>query len=756
MLAQLAQRARDAVAAVASASSTTKPQPQQSTRIDHSADVQRDSDTTMLTLGAAAADDDDGGDKKEDLRADVPPAEDDEEEEEEEDEGSLENNETDHDHDQPRTAHAAGPSEEEAQPVQDDDDPTRGKDGKQYLVAGIYYSASTAAYAASLQPTPAPARGSTTKREKKAAAVTNWRSIAPSKTTAFPPPIFYGETLLEPPEDDGDSDDGDDDGIAARPFKLPFDILRDHWYAAGGGSDSTSTSGRRRHRSSKSKSKSQSKPTEEKSGSGETQRKGSSSANPNPRPGKGGDKTTEEDILKREQSKKPPPYRYIGKNVYLGRGPDKAANPAICMCRPPARAHEMGCGQDCINRMMQYCCDPKLCPCGPDRCGNLPLSKREGVPVAKDGLVVIWTGNRGFGLKTMRPIKKGEFVLEYRGEIISRNESYRRVLTDYKDSASYYFMDYDGFEVVDAGQRGNCARFINHSCGPNLEVVRWRLAQFEEYQMGLFALHDIPVGTELTYNYGWQDFSALTPKSTSTSTPSSTATTTATTTTTSAAVDSLSPAEAIVLGNGTAIDPARQRCYCGAAECSGFLGSGGRKKSTSTRVSTNKPDSKKTATAAASVKAKGKRKAEEEGVGAGGEEARPAAPPPRLAFAQAKIRVVDHAKTNQSALSQQPAPLASPAPAPASKKRRTSTATQNEDSERTAARVRHLNEERHRVVGALRSGRSAAKRAAGRLVGSLAPMARKGRASSGLGLGGGEGVGGEVSGPGDGVDSEEK
>jgi SET domain-containing protein len=33
------------------------------------------------------------------------------------------------------------------------------------------------------------------------------------------------------------------------------------------------------------------------------------------------------------------------------------------------------------------------------------------------GVVGKQTGNRGFGLKTMRPIKKGEFVLEYRGEV---------------------------------------------------------------------------------------------------------------------------------------------------------------------------------------------------------------------------------------------------------------------------------------------------------------------------------------------------
>lgn len=73
------------------------------------------------------------------------------------------------------------------------------------------------------------------------------------------------------------------------------------------------------------------------------------------------------------------------------------------------------------------------------------------------------TGNRGFGLKTMVPIKQGDFVIEYRGEvrpahplqwidfplspfadassrlgvqIISRDESYRRVLTTYADKTS--------------------------------------------------------------------------------------------------------------------------------------------------------------------------------------------------------------------------------------------------------------------------------------------------------------------------------
>ncbi|KPV71769.1 uncharacterized protein RHOBADRAFT_56389 [Rhodotorula graminis WP1] len=396
----------------------------------------------------------------------------------------------------------------------DTDDPALGPDGKPYLVAGLYWSSALP-----------PRTRDTPSSSSSSSAPTDWRKVTPTRGTALPPPVYHGETLV------------DDE----RAFRLPFDILRDCYYAP----EAASRAGKGKGRKGRGRG-----------GADEAD------AATTKREGKGGDKTTAADIAKREMSKKPEPYRHIGKNVYVDRKPDKAELPAICMCTLPARSTDMGCGQGCINRLMQYCCDPKKCPCGPDRCANVPLNKREGVPEGKDGLRVIWTGNRGFGLKTMVDIKEGDFVIEYRGEVISRDESYRRVLTTYKDQGSYYFMDYDGFEVIDAGQRGNSARFINHSCGPNLQVVRWRLATVEEYQMGLFALHDIPAGTELTYDYGWQDFSTLAAP-TFAAAPA-------------AAADGTEGGGTIALSTSTAIDPARQRCYCGASACSGFLG--GRKR----------------------------------------------------------------------------------------------------------------------------------------------------------------------------------
>ncbi|GAA5835084.1 hypothetical protein JCM11251_000159 [Rhodosporidiobolus azoricus] len=637
-----------------------------------------------------------------------------------------------------RTTRAGPVEEEQAHRAPAEEDEVTGKDGKKYLLSGIYWS------------TGLPPESSVRWTRPGADCPVDWRDIDPeaAEELLLPKPKYHGETLIEEEE----------------PFELSYDILRDFWCGSGGP-----------RAAEKGKEKEE----------GEEMK----------REGKGGDRTTAEDIAKRELSKKPEPYKYIKTNMYVDRKPDRAQIPAICMCTPPTRANEEGCGSDCINRLMQYCCDPKLCPCK-DRCSNVPLNRREGIPEGKDGLRVIWTGNRGFGLKTMVPIKKGDFVIEYRGEIITRDESYRRVLFDYKNKPSYYLLDYDGFEVIDAGARGNSSRFINHSCGPNLHVVRWRLATMEEYQMGIFALHDIPAGTELTYDYGWQDFASIAPNpklvaaaaeaaaaaaaavaaaeaativepvtgvsaeaalspaptpalvptasistlntSTSSSSIIGDAATTASTAPTSTAAEPICPpspalsscstlsslsaspppspppspplrlgpqpatnASAVLSSIDTAIDPARQRCYCGAAECSGFLG--GRKKGGS---------HKKGAAAGANAGGEAVGGPKGKGVARHAGELEPqvkhAFAPPKtpsrsagLSLAQARIQV-SHSTTSSSASNVAKRGTAAGAVAAHLKKGKGKV-------------VERLGVEK--VVERLRSGREAAKKAIGKLMG---------------------------------------
>lgn len=127
----------------------------------------------------------------------------------------------------------------------------------------------------------------------------------------------------------------------------------------------------------------------------------------------------------------------------------------------------------------------------------------------------------------------------------------------------------------------------------------------------------------LADDYGWQDFAALAPPTTTTAIIASSASL-------PPPASSLAPATAtakadanestILLSTGTAIDPSHQRCYCGAAECSGFLG-GGRSKAKSKGKGKGK--------------GKGKKRAEEE-------EQEPGRERGELGFVQAKIRVVDH------------------------------------------------------------------------------------------------------------------
>ncbi|XP_010347014.1 histone-lysine N-methyltransferase NSD3 isoform X3 [Saimiri boliviensis] len=221
-----------------------------------------------------------------------------------------------------------------------------------------------------------------------------------------------------------------------------------------------------------------------------------------------------------KNSRKPPPYKHIKANKVIGKVQIQVADLSEiprCNCKP---ADENPCGleSECLNRMLQYECHPQVCPAG-DRCQNQCFTKRL-YPDAE----IIKTERRGWGLRTKRSIKKGEFVNEYVGELIDEEECRLRIKRAHENSVTnFYMLTVTKDRIIDAGPKGNYSRFMNHSCNPNCETQKWTVNG--DVRVGLFALCDIPAGMELTFNYNLD-----------------------------------------CLGNG------RTACHCGADNCSGFLG----------------------------------------------------------------------------------------------------------------------------------------------------------------------------------------
>jgi uncharacterized protein len=104
---------------------------------------------------------------------------------------------------------------------------------------------------------------------------------------------------------------------------------------------------------------------------------------------------------------------------------------------------------------------------------------------------------QGRGGFATRSIRKGARVAEYVGERISHEEGDQR----YEDAAmkrhhTFLFVVNDKI-LVDAGVGGNDARFINHSCDPNCEVV------IEKKRIFIEAIRAIKLGDELFYDYSY-------------------------------------------------------------------------------------------------------------------------------------------------------------------------------------------------------------------------------------------------------------
>uniref|UniRef100_A0A8C2ZKU2 [histone H3]-lysine(36) N-trimethyltransferase n=1 Tax=Cyclopterus lumpus TaxID=8103 RepID=A0A8C2ZKU2_CYCLU len=226
------------------------------------------------------------------------------------------------------------------------------------------------------------------------------------------------------------------------------------------------------------------------------------------------------------RSKKMPPYfDLIEENMYLTERKKSKSHRDIkrMQCECPVLPREersrgvLACGEDCLNRLLMIECSSR-CLNGA-YCSNRRFQKK-----LHADFEVILTEDKGWGLRAARELASNTFVLEYCGEVLDHKEFKTRVKEFARNkNIHYYFMSLKNNEIIDATLKGNCSRFMNHSCEPNCETQKWTVNG--QLRVGFFTSKVVTAGTELTFDYQFQRYGK----------------------------------EA-------------QKCFCGAPSCRGFLG----------------------------------------------------------------------------------------------------------------------------------------------------------------------------------------
>jgi hypothetical protein len=124
-----------------------------------------------------------------------------------------------------------------------------------------------------------------------------------------------------------------------------------------------------------------------------------------------------------------------------------------------------------------------------DRDPDMPALKRR----TYRRITVRYSNIHGKGVFATTFIPRGSRIIEYKGRRMSEDAADEKYGDD--ESPHTFLFLLDDKIVIDANQRGNSARWINHSCDPNCE------ANEEQGRMFIDALRDIGPGEELTYDY---------------------------------------------------------------------------------------------------------------------------------------------------------------------------------------------------------------------------------------------------------------
>lgn len=136
----------------------------------------------------------------------------------------------------------------------------------------------------------------------------------------------------------------------------------------------------------------------------------------------------------------------------------------------------------------KYCCNSQLL-----------LGRGKQVSIGRSSI-------HGWGVFIREPAQKGDFIMEYKGELISQDEADRRGKLFDKIDSTFLFNLNDEY-VVDATRKGSKAKYANHSKTPNC-ACQIKLVKCD-HRIGIYALRNLSPGDELTFDYTFREQAPL-------------------------------------------------------------------------------------------------------------------------------------------------------------------------------------------------------------------------------------------------------
>lgn len=208
---------------------------------------------------------------------------------------------------------------------------------------------------------------------------------------------------------------------------------------------------------------------------------------------------------------------------------DKVACEWMCGCDRACSRRFQGCR--CLAKGAKVCfkdancdcwvlnreCDPWLCgKCGvlevldpvnrhndsilKGRCKNAMIQRNIPKRTLKSPSEV-----HGWGLFAGTDIRANEFIGEYKGEVISEEESNRRGLVYHYRGLEYLFQ-LNKEQEIDSSRAGNKIRFINNSERPStINVYAQTMLCNGVQRIGLFAKRNLTAGEEMFFRYGYPE-----------------------------------------------------------------------------------------------------------------------------------------------------------------------------------------------------------------------------------------------------------